>query len=99
MTKYTAIFCGKMRKASHIFSTKNMGSFEILMFEILTKPLLTRLLVLNNRALVFTFHSSVMWCNLVVNIQVFYDVSCLYSMRKECLLSRFRVMYDLKSPG
>ena len=41
----------KIRKASHIFSTKNIGIFEILTFEILTSRLLTTLLVLNNSAL------------------------------------------------
>ena len=40
-------------KASHIFSTKNNGVFEIFTFEILTKRLLTTSLVLNNRALLF----------------------------------------------
>ena len=30
-------FVEKMRKASHIFSAKNIGIFQILMFEILTK--------------------------------------------------------------
>ena len=29
-------FVEKMRKASHIFSTKNIGKFKILMFEILS---------------------------------------------------------------
>ena len=38
-------------KALHIFSTKNIGVFEILTFEILTTRLLKMLLVLNNRAL------------------------------------------------
>ena len=38
-------------KASHIFSTKNIGKFKILTFEILTKRYLTTSLVLNNRAL------------------------------------------------
>ena len=43
MTKNTEIFVEKMReafamqKASHIFSTKNIAVFEILLFEILTK--------------------------------------------------------------
>ena len=37
-------------KASHIFSTKNIGKFKILTFEILTKHYLTMSLVLNNRA-------------------------------------------------
>ena len=39
ITKYTDIFVEKMREAlsfSH-FSTKNIGIFQILMFEILTK--------------------------------------------------------------
>ena len=43
----------KMREAakdSHIFSTKNIGVFEILTFEILTSRLLTTSLVLNNQA-------------------------------------------------
>ena len=38
-------------KDSHIFSTKNSSVFVILMFEILTKPLLTTSLILNNWAL------------------------------------------------
>ena len=37
-------------KTLHIFSTKNIGIFQILMFEIVTKHLLTLLLVLNNWA-------------------------------------------------
>ena len=43
ITKYTDIFWWKNErsfrtaKASHIFSTKNIGMFEILKFEILTK--------------------------------------------------------------
>ena len=43
ITKYTNIFFQKSErsfcdaKASHNFSTKNVGAFEILMFEILTK--------------------------------------------------------------
>ena len=37
-------------KASHIFSTKDTGIFEILMFEILTTRQLTTSLVLNNWA-------------------------------------------------
>ena len=41
-------FCSA--KASHIFSTKNIGIFEILTFEILTSRELTTLLVLNNQA-------------------------------------------------
>ena len=41
-------FLEKMREASHIFSTKNIGIFQVLAFEILTKPLLTVSLVLNN---------------------------------------------------
>ena len=41
-------------KASHIFSTKNIGKFLILTFEILTKCKLTMSLVLNNRAQVFS---------------------------------------------
>ena len=40
-------------KASHIFSTKHIGKFKILTFEILTKGKLTTSLVLNNRALMF----------------------------------------------
>ena len=42
ITTYTDIFCRKNErsfcsaKASHIFSTKNIGIFEILKFEILT---------------------------------------------------------------
>ena len=41
-TLYTEIFCRKNEsfynaKASHIFSTKNIGVFEIFKFEILTK--------------------------------------------------------------
>ena len=40
-------------KASHIFSTKNIGLFQILTFEILTKRELTTSLVLNNRAQMF----------------------------------------------
>ena len=39
-------FC--IAKASHIFSTKNIGTFHILTFEILTKRSLTTSLVLNN---------------------------------------------------
>ena len=42
-------FCSA--KASHIFSTKNIGIFERLTFENLTKCQLTTSLVLNNRAL------------------------------------------------
>ena len=34
ITKYTDNLLKKMREASHIFSTKNIGIFEILMFEI-----------------------------------------------------------------
>ena len=41
-----------MREASHIFSTKNIGKFKILSFEIIMKRLLTTSLVLNNRALI-----------------------------------------------
>ena len=37
-------------KASHIFSTKNIGIFQILKYEILTKRQLTTSLVLNNQA-------------------------------------------------
>ena len=37
-------------KASHIFLTKNIGLFQILMLEILTKRYLATSLVLNNRA-------------------------------------------------
>ena len=48
-------FVDKMREAfaeaSHIFSTKNTGIFEILTFEILMKCQLIMSLVLNNRAL------------------------------------------------
>ena len=44
-------FC--IAKASHIFSAKNIGVFEILAFEILTKRKLTRSLVLNNHAQYF----------------------------------------------
>ena len=57
ITKYSDIFCRKNErnfcnaKASHIFSTKTIGVFEILKFEILTKRYLTTSLVLNNRAL------------------------------------------------
>ena len=40
-----------LQKASLIFSTKNIGIFEILMFEILTSRQLTTSLVLNNRTL------------------------------------------------
>ena len=36
-----------------LFQQKNIGVFEILMFEILTKQYLTTLLVLNNRAQAF----------------------------------------------
>ena len=45
MTKYTEIFCWKTEwsfcngKASHIFSTKNIGIFQILLFEIFYEPL------------------------------------------------------------
>ena len=42
-------FCNA--KASHIFSAKNIGIFEKLTSENLTKRLLTTSLVLNNRAL------------------------------------------------
>ena len=38
-------------KASHIFTTKNIGIFEQLTFENLTKRFLTMSLVLNNRIL------------------------------------------------
>ena len=38
-----------MREAFHVFSTKNIGIFEILTFEILTSRKLM-MLVLNNRA-------------------------------------------------
>ena len=52
-------FCWKNKisfctaKASHIFSTKQIGIFGILTFEILTSRSLTTSLVLNNRAQVF----------------------------------------------
>ena len=53
--KYTDIFIERLReanaKASYIFSTKNTVVFLILMFEILSKCLLTASLVLNKRAL------------------------------------------------
>ena len=45
ITKYTDIFCRKNErsfctaKASHIFSTKNIGIFQILTFEILNETL------------------------------------------------------------
>ena len=69
-------FVEKMReafaKASHIFSTKNNGVFQILTFEILTKHYLTMSLVLNNRALMSSFADnlllrdriSVNWCHI-----------------------------------
>ena len=41
-------------KASHIISTKNIGIFKILKFEILTKHYLTRLLALNNWVQIFS---------------------------------------------
>ena len=41
-----------VQKASHIFSTKNIGVLLILAFEILMKRLQITSLVLNNRALV-----------------------------------------------
>ena len=44
-------FCNA--KATHVFSAKNFGVFEILTFEILTKYLLTTSLVLNTWALEF----------------------------------------------
>ena len=56
ITKYTDIFVEKMweafawQKASYIFSTKNIGKFEIFRFEILTKCQLMTSLVLNKRA-------------------------------------------------
>ena len=54
-------FVQKMReafaKASHIFSTKNIGIYEILTFEILTKHELTTSLVLKNRAQLYHGHS------------------------------------------
>ena len=37
ITKHTGIFVEKMRKASYIFSTKHIGIFKILMFDVLTK--------------------------------------------------------------
>ena len=52
ITKNTDIFIEKMSaKVSHIFSTKNIGTFKIFTFEILMSCLLTTSLVLNNRAL------------------------------------------------
>ena len=47
------LLCILNAKASHIFSTKNIGVFEILTFEILTKRLLTTSLVLNNRTQIY----------------------------------------------
>ena len=61
ITKYTNIFVEKMREAFALqkpltfFSTKNIGIYQILTFEILTKRLLTTSLVLNNRAQVILF--------------------------------------------
>ena len=37
LTNTLKYFVEKMRKASHIFSAKNIGIFQILIFEILTK--------------------------------------------------------------
>ena len=42
-------------KVSHIFSTKNINVFVIFTFEILTKRLLTTLLISNNRPLLNNF--------------------------------------------
>ena len=66
ITKYTEIFVEKNErsfcnaKASHIFSSKNIGIFEKLTSEILTK--LTVSLVLNNRALHFFLSSFIHQC-------------------------------------
>ena len=52
LKKKESSFCSV--KASHNFSTKYVGGFQILLFEILTKCLLATLLVLNNRTLTFS---------------------------------------------
>ena len=44
-----------VQKLLNFFLTKNIGLFEVLTFEILTKRSLTMLLVLNNLALVVIF--------------------------------------------
>ena len=51
-------------KASHIFSTKNIGEFKILTFEILTKRSLTTSLVLNNRALFADGNKEILCCSI-----------------------------------
>ena len=68
-------------KASHIFSTKNTGIFEILTFEIVTRNFnetLTTPLVLNNRALMLTVFcqrtaatEGLFWVNLKGNVNYF----------------------------
>ena len=47
ITKYNEMFCNA--KASHNFSTKHIGVFKILTFEIFMKRKLMTLLVSNNR--------------------------------------------------
>ena len=49
-TSFPALELQCSAKASHIFSTKTIGIYKILMFEILAKRSLTTSLVLNNRA-------------------------------------------------
>ena len=46
--QHERIFCSA--KASHLFSAKNIGIFQIVTFEILMKGYLMALLVLNNGA-------------------------------------------------
>ena len=62
INKYTDIFVAKNErsfctKAWHIFLTKNVGEFQKLTFEILTKGLPTPSLVLKNRVLV-SYHKT-----------------------------------------
>ena len=52
-----------------MFSTKNIGEFQILMSEILTKHYLTVSLVLNNQALTFKVSSCQLMASLVLNKQ------------------------------
>ena len=92
ITKYTDIFCCKNErsfcnaKASHIFSTKFIGIFEILTFEILMSRKLTTSLVLNNWDLVclkfiFTFHKTLftgylVMANFCILNQIMGNKSC-----------------------
>ena len=74
-------FCSA--KASHIFATKNIGVFQIPVFEILTKRKLIMLSVLNNPVLV----DILLWLTLFGQISTFSGFILLYMYLKT-------LMYD-----